>query len=65
MPITFPFFLFAKPIENALRWIRLDARPSPIDLGLADRPDPGLAEAQRRIAESLPPHLRRDLIRDE
>lgn len=57
MPITFPFFLFAKPAENALRWIRLDIGPS--------LPDACLAEAQRKIAERLPPHLRRDVMRDE
>jgi len=57
MPIAFPFFLFAKPIEGALRWIRIDKGP-PL-------PDPSLAEAQRRIAEQLPPHLRRDVLRDE
>ena len=57
MPISFPFFLFARPIENALRWIRLDADP-PL-------PDTSLAEARRKIAQSLPPHLRRDVIRDE
>ncbi len=57
MPIAFPFFLFARPVQGALRWIRLDTRPPPLD--------PGVAEAQRRIAESLPPHLRRDVLRDE
>lgn len=57
MPITFPFFLFAKPVQSALRWVRIDLGPS--------LPDPSLAEAQRRLAESLPPHLRRDMIRDE
>jgi hypothetical protein len=62
MPITFPFFLFSRPVENALRWIRIDASPSLPDPGFTD---PRLAEAQRRILERLPPHLRRDLFRDE
>jgi hypothetical protein len=57
MPIAFPFFLFAKPTQSVLRWIRLDMGPPALDAGLA--------EAQRRIAESLPPHLRRDVLRDE
>jgi len=57
MPIAFPFFLFAKPAQGVLRWIRLDTGPPP--------PGPSLAETQRRIAESLPPHLRRDVLRDE
>ena len=57
MPIDFPFFLFAKPTQSVLRWIRLDTRPT--------APDSSLAEAQRRIAQSLPPHLRRDVLRDE
>ena len=57
MPITFPFFLFAKPVQGALRWIRLDAGPPPLDCSAL--------EAQRRIAQSLPPHLRRDVLRDE
>jgi hypothetical protein len=57
MPIAFPFFLFAKSVGRALRWIRLDTGPPPSD--------PSVAEAQRRIAESLPPHLRRDVSRDE
>ena len=57
MPIAFPFFLFAKPAQSALRWIRLDTGPPP--------PGPSLAETQRRIAASLPPHLRRDVLRDE
>ena len=57
MPIDFPFFLFAKPTQSVLRWIRLDTR--------LPAPDPGLAETQRRIAQSLPPHLRRDVLRDE
>ena len=57
MPIDFPFFLFAKPTQSVLRWIRLDTGPP--------APDANLAEAQRRIAESLPSHLRRDVLRDE
>jgi hypothetical protein len=28
-------------------------------------PDPRVIEALRRLAERLPPHLRRDLFRDE
>ena len=62
MPIDFPFFLFAKPAESILRWIRLDAGPLLPD---ASTVDPAWAEAQRRIAERLPPHLRRDVMRDE
>jgi hypothetical protein len=62
MPIAFPFFLFAKPSESVLRWIRFDAGPS---LPGAGAPDPTWAEAQKRIAERLPPHLRRDVLRDE
>jgi hypothetical protein len=61
MPIAFPFFLFAKPAESALRWIRLDTGPPLADL----KPDPRLIEVQRRLAERLPPHLRRDVLRDE
>ena len=60
MPITFPFLLFAKPAE-ALRWIRLDTGPPLAAL----EPGPRLVEAQRRLAERLPPHLRRDVFRDE
>jgi hypothetical protein len=60
MPIAFPFFLFAKPAE-ALRWIRLDTGPPLAGL----KPDPRLIEAQRRVAERLPSHLRRDVFRDE
>lgn len=62
MPISFPFFLFAKPMQGALRWIRLDTAARPPDAGL---PDPTWAEAQRRIAENLPPRLRGDVLRDE
>lgn len=62
MPITFPFFLFAKPMQSALRWIRIDLGPAQVDSIGAD---PSLAEAQRKIAQGLPPHLRRDVMRDE
>ena len=57
MPITFPFFLFAKPAQSVLRWIRIDTGPP--------APEISPEEAQRRIAQSLPPHLRRDVLRDE
>ncbi|MEI9890199.1 MAG: hypothetical protein WDN45_05850 [Caulobacteraceae bacterium] len=62
MPTAFPFFLFAGPAEHALRWIRIDKGPPSLDPSLPNR---DWAGAQRRIAESLPPHLRRDVLRDE
>ncbi len=61
MPITFPFFLFAKPAENVLRWIRID-RAALADSSL---PESSWSGARRRIAERLPPHLRHDVLRDE
>ncbi len=62
MPISFPFFLFAKPALNALRWIRIE-RETPLS-GLS----PG--EAERVMLElalfvRLPPRLARDVLRDE
>ncbi|MGZ5987154.1 MAG: hypothetical protein ACXWK7_19685 [Caulobacteraceae bacterium] len=62
MPISFPFFLFAKPALSALRWIRIE-RDIPLD-GLS----PGDAERaalERALAERLPPRLARDVLRDE
>ncbi|HEY4030948.1 MAG TPA: hypothetical protein VGM25_11435 [Caulobacteraceae bacterium] len=62
MPISFPFFLLAKPLAEALRWIRTDLDP-PLP-GLS----PGEAERvrlERVLARRLPPHLARDVLRDE
>ena len=62
MPISFPFFLFAKPLGAALRWIRTDLDPP-----LPDLP-PGEAERVRLeqdLARRLPPPLARDVLRDE
>lgn len=62
MPISFPFFLFAKPALNALRWIRIER-----DMPLSDL-SPGEAERvmlERALSERLPPRLARDMLRDE
>jgi hypothetical protein len=62
MPISFPFFLFAEPAQRALRWIRIDLSPP-----LPER-SPGETERirlERDLEARLPPHLRRDVLRDE
>ena len=62
MPISFPFLLFAKPLTNALRWIRTDLDPPLPGLppGEADR-----VRLEKALAARLPPRLARDILRDE
>jgi len=62
MPISFPFLLFAKPAQTALRWIRLDLGPPPANPPLGEA-EP--ARLERALAGHLPPRLKRDVLRDE
>ena len=62
MPISFPFFLFAKPALNALRWIRIE-RDTPLsDLSPGEA---GRVMLERALSERLPPRIARDVLRDE
>jgi len=62
MPLSFPFLLFAKPLGSALRWIRTDLDPPLpyLPTGEADR-----ARLESELGRRLPPHLARDVLRDE
>ena len=62
MPITFRFFLFARPALDALKLIRLERHAPLYGQRVQDAQQ---AELSREIAKRLPPRLQRDVLRDE
>jgi hypothetical protein len=62
MPITFRFFLFARPALDALKLVRFEARAPQHGPPAQDVQQARLAE---ELAKRLPPHLQRDVLRDE
>jgi hypothetical protein len=62
MPIAFRFLPFAAPALKALLWIRFDAGAPLHGPRVADQQQAILV---RELAKRPPPHLARDVLRDE